>query len=116
MIKNKILRFITNFKFAWSFAKLENKHSSTSLTAYEKASSFDMIQNRYFNEIEEEKNYLKTLWHIYASYKDNPEKLKGEFLKLLEFWDEGCDCTDAKIFNYNYTGEDDESLYLEEEE
>ena len=115
MTKSKWLRFLVNFKFAWSFAKLENKHSSTNLTAYEKASSFDMIQDRYFNEIEEEKNYLKTLWHIYFTYKDDPEKLKEELLKLLEFWDECCDCTDGKIFNYNYTGEDDENLYLEEE-
>ena len=83
---------------------------------FEKASSFDMIQDRYFNEIEEERNYLKTLWHIYFSYKDDPEKLKEELSKLLEFWDECCDCTDGKIFNYNYTGEDGESLYLEEEE
>lgn len=55
MVKNKLLRFLVNFKFAWGFAKIENKHSSTSLTAYEKASSFDMIQDRYFNEIEEKK-------------------------------------------------------------
>lgn len=115
MTKNKLLRFLANFKFAWNFAKIENKHSSTGLTAYEKASSFDMIQDRYFNEIEEEKNYLKTLWHIYFTYKDDPEKLKEELLKLLEFWDECCDCTDGKIFNYKYTGEDDESLYLETE-
>lgn len=52
MVKNKLLRFLVNFKFAWSFAKLENKHSS-SLTAYEKASSFDLIQNRYFKEVED---------------------------------------------------------------
>ncbi len=115
MTKNKLLRFLINFKFAWSFAKIENKHSSTGLTAYEKASSFDLIQSRYFKEVEDERNYLKTLWHIYASYKDNPEKLKEELHEFLEFWDECCDCTDGKVFNYKYTGEDSESLYLEEE-
>lgn len=116
MIKNKLLRFITNFRFAWRVAKIDKKYSQTDLTLFEKASSFDMIQDRYFKEIEEEKNYLKTLWHIYASYKDNPEKLKEELHDLLEFWDECCDCTDGKIFNYKYTGEDNENLYLEEEE
>lgn len=115
MTKNKLLRFLVNFKFAWNFAKIENKHSSTGLTAYEKASSFDLIQNRYFEEIEEKRNYLKTLRHIYSSYKDNPEELKKELDEFLEFWGECCDCTDGKIFNYKYTGEDDESLYLETE-
>lgn len=105
MTKNKCFRFLTNFKFAWNFAKLENKYSSTRMTAYEKASSFDVILNRYFSEIEEKRNYLKTLWHIYFTYKDNPEELKEELHKFLEFWDECCDCTDGKIISYMETND-----------
>ena len=108
MTKNKWFRFLNNFKFAWNFAKLENKHSSTGMTAYEKASSFDLIQNRYFREIEDERNYLKTLWYIYSSYKENPKKLKEEFHKFLEFWDECCDCTDGKVISYKEGMEEDE--------
>lgn len=105
MTKNKFVRFLANFKFAWSFAKLENKRSSTSLTAYEKASSFDLIQNRYFREIEDEKCYQLTLICIYNKYKDNPEKLKEEISDFISFWDECSDCTDAKVFDFKGEGD-----------
>lgn len=109
MTKNKWFRFLNNFKYAWSFAKLENKYSSTGMTAYEKVASFDVIQSRYLEEIEDERNYLKTLWHIYSTYIDNPEKLKEELRKFLEFWDDCCDCTDGKIMPYKEEMETDDS-------
>ena len=61
---------------------------------------FEMIQDRYFDQIETEKKYLKTLWGIYFEFKDKPEQLADELEEFLLYWDECCDCTDVEPIDY----------------
>ena len=58
------------------------------------------------NAIQECRDALATLVSIKLSYKGKPKKFTKEVCKFIDYWEEGCDCTDGKVMPYKEKDED----------
>ena len=82
---------------------MEQKFPNKSgLSLWQKAMSFDVIQSRYGDQVQNEMDLLATLVNLYHDNKDSPDTLKNELDEFIQYWEECCDCTDGKVLNYKY--------------
>lgn len=62
--------------------------------------------NHLDNAVQECRDALATLVSIELSYKDKPKKFVKEVCEFIDYWEEGCDCTDGKVMPYKEENED----------
>lgn len=64
--------------------------------------------NHLDNTVQECRDALATLVSIKLSYKDKPKKFVKEVCKFIDYWEEGCDCTNGIVMPYKERVEDED--------